>query len=347
MAEVFDFKEKIDEVELKKAAKYIKESGLVVFPTETVYGIGANGLSEDAVSKIFVAKGRASDNPLILHISNFKMLDEIAGNINNIEKKLMEAFWPGPFTIILPKKDVVPYNTTAGLDTVAVRMPKNEIALKLIEEIGLPIAAPSANISGRPSGTNINDILDELNDKVDAIIDEGNTDIGLESTVVRVIDNIPIILRPGKITPEDIKRVVGCVKLDKNLYSEPDKSDKVLSPGMKHRHYAPKSNCVLVYSDENNNIVRQIKKMLLDNSNKKIVVLSTTENKDNYNADVVLDLGSRFKYEEISQNIFTILRKVDDYKADLVIIEGIPKEGLGIAIMNRLIRACGYNVVEC
>lgn len=347
MAEIFDFKKFINEEEIKKAAKYIKESGIVIFPTETVYGIGANGLDEEAVNKIFLAKGRAADNPLILHISNIKMLDELVNNINDIEQKLMEAFWPGPLTIILPKKDIVPYNTTAGLDTVAIRMPKNKVALKLIEEANLPIAAPSANVSGRPSGTNITDILDELKDKVDVIIDGGNTDIGLESTVVRVIDNIPTILRPGKITPEDIKAVVGCVKLDKNLYSEPNKNEHVLSPGMKHRHYAPKSNCVLICSDENKNIVNQINKMILDNTGKKIVVLSSTENVDSYNADVVLNLGSNLKYEEISKSIFTILRKVDNYKADLVLIEGVKKEGLGIAIMNRLIRACGYNVVEC
>ena len=347
MAKILDFKNEIKEDEMKQAAASIVNGKLVVFPTETVYGIGANGLDENAVNKIFEAKGRASDNPLILHISDKKMLDSLVQNVGEIEYKLMDKFWPGPLTIIMDKNVVVPYNVTAGLDTVAIRMPENEIALKLIEETNLPIAAPSANISGKPSGTNINDIIDELNEKVDIIIDGGDTKIGLESTVVRVIDNVPVILRPGKITPEDIKQLVGCVKIDKNVYIKPEKDIKVLSPGMKYKHYAPNSKCLLICSDDNENIVNSINKLLEKNSDKNIIVLSTTENVEKYKAETIFDLGSNKNYEEISRRIFSLLRKVDKYNPDLVIIEGVKKEGIGIAIMNRLIRACAYNILEC
>lgn len=347
MAKIFNLKNKIIDDEIKQAANSIKNGNLVVFPTETVYGIGANGLDENAVNKIFKAKGRASDNPLILHISDRKMLDILVQNIGEIEHKLMDKFWPGPLTIIMEKKNIVPYNVTAGLDTVAIRMPENKIALKLIEESKLPIAAPSANISGKPSGTNITDIIEELKDKVDIIIDGGDTKIGLESTVVRVVDNIPIILRPGKITPDDIKQAVGHVRIDKNVYIKPEKDVKVLSPGMKYKHYAPNSECLLVCSDKNENIISCINKILEDNYNKNIIVLSTTENIGRYKSQTILDLGSNRNYEEISQRIFSLLRKVDNYKPDLVIIEGVKKEGIGIAIMNRLIRACAYNIIEC
>lgn len=347
MAKIFDFKNEIKDDEIKQAAASIKNGNLVVFPTETVYGIGANGLNENAVNKIFEAKGRASDNPLILHISDKKMLDNLVKNIGEIEYRLIDKFWPGPLTIIMEKKDIVPYNVTAGLDTVAIRMPENKIALKLIEESKLPIAAPSANISGKPSGTNITDIIEELKEKVDIIIDGGNAKIGLESTVIRVVDNIPVILRPGKITPDDIQKVVGQVKIDKNVYIKPEKDVKVLSPGMKYKHYAPDSKCLLICSDSNENIVNNINKILEENSNKNIIVLSTTENIAKYKAETILDLGSNRNYEEISQRIFSLLRKVDSYNPDLVIIEGVKKEGIGIAIMNRLIRACAYNIIEC
>lgn len=340
-----DLKNNNDYSILKDVGTLIKNGGLVVFPTETVYGIGANGLDEVAVSKIYEAKGRSSDNPLILHISNLDMLNSIAKNISLIEQKLIDAFFPGPFTLILDKTSIVPNIVTASLDTVAVRMPSNVIARNLIDYAGVPIAAPSANISGKPSGTNVEDIMDELSGKVDYIINGGSCNIGIESTVVRVIDDIPTILRPGKITVEDILKVAGKVSIDSHIFENCDEGDVVLSPGMKYKHYAPNTKCVMVYSQDNNKLISKINAIASNNTN--CLIISTSENISNYNAKYVLDIGSKFNLDEISKNIFSVLRKVDSYNTDLVIIEGIKKDGLGLAIMNRLIRACGYNYIEC
>lgn len=343
--EVLNLKNNTDNYNrIKEAAKIIKQGGLVLFPTETVYGLGANGLDEQAVKKIFIAKGRKQDNPLILHISNFEMLNQIALSITDIEKKLIEAFWPGPFTIILNRTNIVPNIVTGGLDTVAIRMPSGAIASKLIEYSGIPIAAPSANISGKPSGTDLNDIIDELKDKVDFIIDGGTCEVGLESTVVRVIDNVPHILRPGKITPEQIMEVAGDVIIDKNILHQPNTDAVPLSPGMKYRHYAPNAKCVLVYSKNNDKIVEKINSLAANYNNPLIICCS--ENELKYNNFNILNYGSKSNLEEISKNVFTTLRKVDSLKPDVVFIEGVESNGLGLAIMNRLIRACEYNYIE-
>lgn len=326
---------------IDEAAKVIKDGGLVLFPTETVYGIGANGFDDDAVKKIFIAKGRAQDNPLILHIANIEMLNEIAEDISELEYKLMDAFWPGPFTIILNKKKGVANEATCGGDTVGVRMPSNRIAYELIKRAGVPIAAPSANISGRPSGTNVEDIIGELEDKMDFIINGGETEIGLESTVVRVIDNEIKILRPGRITKEDMIKITEHVEVDKKVMEHIGKDEKVLSPGMKYRHYAPKTHCTLVYSEDNPKLVEEIKKIADENEN--VIILATTENTGKYEGYKCVDIGSRKNLLEISHNLFSILRSIDKYDAKLAIIEGVEAEGVGLAIMNRLIRACEYD----
>lgn len=330
---------------LSSVGASLKQGSLVVFPTETVYGIGANGLDSNACSKIYQAKGRASDNPLILHISDLTMLATIADTISPMEALLIDAFFPGPFTLILQKKEIVPNIVTAGLDTVAVRMPSHPIAQALIQYAGVPIAAPSANISGKPSGTNTEDILEELGNKVEYILDGGSSSIGLESTVVRVIDEVPTILRPGKITKEEILEVCGKVAIDKHLFEKCDDGEAVLSPGMKHKHYSPNAPCIMVYSQNNETLVQKINELAKQYPH--VLVISTTENKAKYHADFILDVGSKYHLEEISKNIFTTLRKVDSYPVDLVIIEGVSKEGLGLAIMNRLIRACSYQYIEC
>lgn len=340
-----DMRRSHDYEKLIEASEVINNGGLVLFPTETVYGIGANGFSDEAVSKIFKAKGRPQDNPLILHISNMEMLDNIAKDITDIEYKLMKNFWPGPFTIILNKKDIVPQVVTAGLDTVAVRMPSNNIAKYLIEYAGVPIAAPSANVSGKPSGTNINDIFEELKDKVDYIIDGGDSDIGLESTVVKVIDGKPHILRPGKITKEMIEYVVNDTIIDSHVMGKIKENEIVMSPGMKHRHYAPTTKCILVYSKDNEKLVQKIEELSSKYTNP--LIMSTTENKDKYDVNNIIDIGSKNNLDEISKNIFTDLRRADTYDADIIIIEGVSTEGLGLAIMNRLIRACEYNFINC
>jgi len=326
---------------LYKPVESIKEGGLVLFPTETVYGIGANAFDDEAVKRIFVAKGRAQDNPLILHVSDMEMLEQIAENISELEYKLMETFWPGPFTIILNKKKDVAKEATCNGNTVGVRMPSNRIAYELIKKAGVPIAAPSANVSGRPSGTNVKDIINELQGKVDYIIDGGESDIGLESTVVRVIDNEIKILRPGKITKEDIEKITKDVYVDKSIMKKLNEADKVLSPGMKYRHYAPKTHCKLIYSQDNEKLIKEMIKIA--ENNKKILVLSTTENLSHFRGYNCLDIGSKNNLLQISHNIFSTLRSIDEYNAELAVIEGVPAEGIGLAIMNRLIRACEYD----
>ena len=327
--------------DIKKASKIIRNGGIVLFPTETVYGIGANALNDEAVNKIFIAKGRAQDNPLILHISDMSMLDDIAKDISDLEYRLMDAFWPGPFTIILNKKKDIAKVATCDGDTVGVRMPSNKIAHDLIKESGVPIAAPSANISGRPSGTNIKDIIDELRNKVDYVIDGGETDIGLESTVVRVIDNKVNILRPGKITKEDIENIISNVTIDKNVMGEESNGEKVLSPGMKYKHYAPKTRAKLVYSDDNNKMVNSI--LEIASKEEKVIILSLTEDLKYYDKYKCFNIGSRSNLDEVAHKLFSLLRKIDDMDVNLAIIEGVPLEGLGLAIMNRLIRACNHD----
>ena len=327
--------------DINDAAKVIKDGGLVLFPTETVYGIGANALDDEAVKKIFVAKGRAQDNPLILHISDMDMLPQIAQNISELEYRLMDAFWPGPFTIVLEKKPGIAMTATCGGNTVAVRMPSNKIAHDLIKFSNLPIAAPSANISGRPSGTNLEDIFDELKDRVDYIIDGGETDIGVESTVVRVVDGKVDILRPGRITKEDIEGITAEVEIDKNVMGQIDPNEKVLSPGMKYRHYAPKTHCKLVYGKNNDALVDETLKIAKQNGN--VLILSSSENVPKYSGFKTIDIGSKDNLSEISHKIFSDLRKIDDYNVDMAIVEGVEPSGFGLAIMNRLIRACEHD----
>lgn len=344
MNKILNLKDEKDYTKIDQAADIIRQGGLVLFPTETVYGIGADGLNEESVKKIYIVKGRASDNPLILHISNMDMLKKIACDITKEEYKLMDVFWPGPLTIILKKRDVVPNIVTGGLGTVAVRMPANKIANKLIEYSRTPIAAPSANISGKPSGTCIEDIYDELANKIDYIIDGGKCEVGLESTVVRVIDGKVTILRPGKITKEDIDNVIDGTSIDKHVFEHLNEGEKVLSPGMKYRHYSPNSPCVLVYSKNNDIMVDKIKEFACKYHNPTVVCAD--ENKEKYNGNNVICYGKRNNLEEISKNIFSVLRKVDKERPDIVIIEGVEKSGIGLAIMNRLIRACSHKYIE-
>lgn len=337
-----DLKDNNDYTKIKPAAESIKQGKLVLFPTETVYGIGANALDEKAVKDIFVAKGRAQDNPLIVHIANIEMLDDLVQNVGEIEQKLMKTFWPGPLTIVFEKKPIIPSVITGGLNTVAIRMPSNEIARKLIEYSELPIAAPSANVSGKPSGTLVEDIIDELDGKVDYIIDSGKVDIGVESTVIRVVDGMVHILRPGKITPEDIQKLGIEVFIEKQILGEYKENEKVMSPGIKYKHYAPMTKCLLVYSEDEEKIVQKINENI---QGKKAVVICKTKNIEKYNTEYKLDMGETL--EEITNNIFTLLRKADKYKAEIIVIEGVEKAGLGLAIMNRLLRACSHNYIEC
>lgn len=343
----YNWKEQTNTEELKIVCNLIKNGEIVIFPTETVYGIGANALDEKAVGKIFIAKGRPSDNPLIIHLADKSKINTVAQNITEVEQKLIDAFMPGPFTIILEKKNVVPDIVTAGLDTVAVRIPQNIIARGIITYSGVPIAAPSANVSGKPSGTSIDDIRKELEGKVSAIIDGGETEIGLESTVVKVIHEVPVILRPGKITPEDIENVVGIVRIDNKVFEKVEKEQKVESPGMKYRHYAPETKCKLIYFENDLDQIFNIKKIIKEYKG-DVVILGFSEHKEKIivSDGRFIELGSKDNLEEIAKNIYTSLRKADEIKPKIILIEGIKKEGIGIAIMNRLLRTCEYDYIE-
>lgn len=317
----------------------IENDNLVIFPTETVYGIGANALSSNAVNKIFEVKTRARNNPLIIHLKSVNEIEKYAIIENKIEKKLIDTFMPGPITIVLKKKDCIPDSVTAGLDTVGVRVPINSIANRFLEIVDVPIAAPSANISSRPSGTKVSDIKKEFDDKVNYIIDGGESKIGLESTVVKVINNIPTILRPGFITKEMIEKVVGSCNVSPHVLKEVDSSSKVESPGMLYRHYAPSTKCLLIYSKDINLLKQEIKKHLTN----KTIILGSNNLKD-INCYKFINYGNSL--ESISHNLFSLLRLCDSYKADLIIIEGVDKVGLGLAIMNRLIRTSNFNYIE-
>lgn len=340
MTKKFDFKDKIDNKQLLEAATALKDGKLVIFPTETVYGIGANALDSKAVDSIFKAKGRANDNPLIVHIADFDMLNNLVYEPTSIEKKLIDAFMPGPFTLVLKKKDIIPDNVSANLDTVGIRIPDNKIANLLIKLASIPVAAPSANISSRPSGTKVSDIEKEFDGLVDIIIDGGESKIGIESTVCKVIDNIPTILRPGKVTDKDILEVIGQVKIDEHIFKKA--IGKVVSPGMKYKHYAPSCECVLVYSSDEKTLISEVNK-LIDNN---VFVIGFKEHQSQIHTNNFYIHGSINNLDEISHNIFSVLREVDALKPKLIIIEGVKKEGLGLAIMNRLIRACNYNFIE-
>lgn len=337
MAKYLDLRNNYNRNDLLEAAQYIKEGKLVLFPTETVYGIGANGLDDNAVKKFFIVKNRTQDNPLILHISNTNMLNKVASDLTELEKNIINDFFPGPLTIILKRKDNIPKSVTAGLDTVGVRMPSNKIARDLIELSGTPIAAPSANISGKPSGTNIEDIFNELNDKVDYILDGGDTYIGLESTGIRVIDDKIHILRPGKITYDDLIKYADVV-IDSHVLGNIKNKEKVLSPGMKYRHYAPNTKCILIFSENKKKLINEMKKFDKDNN----LIITNDKNLKLFNN--AISYGKTL--DEISHNIFRILRKIDNENKELVIIEGVKPNGLGLAIMNRLIRACSHNYIN-
>lgn len=328
---------KIDENELENlidAKELIQRGELVAFPTETVYGLGADGLNPEAVEKIFIAKGRPQDNPLILHVSDEAMLKKLVEKIPAEGKILMETFWPGPLTIILKKSKIVPDIITAGLNTVAIRMPKNEIALDIIKLSETPIAAPSANISGRPSPTDARTCFEDLKGKVELIVDGGNTIVGLESTVIDVTSEIPTILRPGAITYEMIKKVLPNVEIDKGIL---EKEEIPKSPGQKYKHYAPKAEAFLVLGTLSEK-VDKIKRFIEANDDKKIGVMATTELLKEIDASnlVVKDLGSINDLEKIASLIFRDLRDLDRLEVDLIICEGVKEEGLGLAIMNRL-----------
>jgi len=343
----YNWKDRTNTEELKIVCNLIRNGELVIFPTETVYGIGANALDTLAVGKIFLAKGRPSDNPLIVHLADKRKINEVADDITEVEQELIDNFMPGPFTLILKKKPIIPNVVTAGLDTVAVRIPNNIIAKGIITFSGVPIAAPSANISGRPSGTSIEDIRKELEGKVSAIVDGGKTEIGIESTVVKVVDEIPVIIRPGKVTPEEIKKVCGKVLIDSKVFQRAVKTDISISPGMKYRHYAPETKCRVLYCENELDQVFYLKKTVKEYQG-NLVIIGFDEHKEKIvlDEDRFISIGSIDNLNDYAKNIYSALRKADKIRPRIIIIEGVKKEGLGFAIMNRLLKTCDYDIFE-
>lgn len=327
----------------EKAAEVIKTGGLVAFPTETVYGLGANALDGEAVKKIYAAKGRPSDNPLIAHISHRDQLAPLVREISPLAKKLMDEFWPGPLTLVFKKTDVIPAQTSGGLDTVAVRFPENKVAQDFITACGVPIAAPSANTSGKPSPTRASHVEYDLNGKIDMIIDGGHCEFGLESTIVDVSGDVPCLLRPGSVTLEMLKEIVPDITVDKAVTDKLNAGEKPKAPGMKYTHYSPNANVTIVRGNIDA-VTAEINALIA--AHPGCGVVATEETKDRYDTENVLVIGTRKHPETIAANLFKMLRKCDYYGYTTVFIEGFPESELGLAIMNRLKKAAGYNIIE-
>ncbi len=336
----------IDTDAVKQAGKILRQGGLAAFPTETVYGLGADALRAEASRKIYAAKGRPSDNPLIVHICCMQDLEKIVTDIPKTAKKLAEAFWPGPLTMILKKNDKVPYETTGGLDTVAVRMPANKIALALIREGGGYIAAPSANTSGRPSPTLAEHVYADMKGKIPVILDGGQTGVGIESSIIDLTEDIPMILRPGCITLDMIQNVIGQVRTDPGIIEE-DSGCRPKAPGMKYKHYAPKADLFLV-EGKSESVVKRINQLAVQciKEGKKVGIIGTKETAEFYNNGIVMSIGGRQEEEVIAHNLYKILRDLDNYDVDIIYSESFSTPRMGQAVMNRLLKAAGHQVIE-
>ena len=323
-----------------KAAHILKQGGTVAFPTETVYGLGADALNPAAVLKIFEAKGRPADNPLIVHIASRDSLDKIATDIPPIAFELMDAFWPGPLTLVLKRKNAVPDITTGGLDTVAVRMPDNPVALALIKKAGTPLAAPSANTSGRPSPTTAEHVVSDLSGRINAVIDGGAVEVGVESTVLDITSDVPVILRPGGVGVEEIRKYVGEIVIG---YKDQiaGESEVVRSPGMKYTHYSPKTRAVLVEGD-GRGVAAKMSELIdsYSEKNMRVGLLITDETAGHVCANEVYSLGRRDEPQDAARNLFAGLRHLDGMGVDVIIVDGSVKcDGVGAAVLNRLRKA--------
>ena len=374
----------IKDEELKEAARILHSGGLVAFPTETVYGLGGNALDEDAARKIYAAKGRPSDNPLIAHVSCVEEVEPLVKEIPEAGRKLMEAFWPGPLTMIFPKSEKVPYGTTGGLDTVAIRMPDDPVANRLIALAGVPVAAPSANTSGRPSPTTADHVWQDMNGRIEMIIDGGPVGIGVESTIVDVSSAVPSVLRPGAITMEMLAEVLGEVSVDPAILGPLSADVRPKAPGMKYKHYAPKADLTLVEpgtgteresgaeqvtgaeqktgADRNTGAdpetgldetqlqamickVRELSREKIE-AGYKVGVICTDESRGCYTDGEVRSIGARKSQASVAHNLYALLREFDDLGVDYIFSESFPKDHLGQAIMNRLSKAAGYKIVK-
>ncbi len=347
--------ENIDDILIEESAEILRKGGIVAFPTETVYGLGANGLNPKAIKKVFIAKGRPSDNPLIMHVSKIEDVLPLVEEIPEKAYAAMKKFWPGPLTIILKKSNIIPHEISGGLSTVAIRMPSHPIAIKLIEKTGLPIAAPSANISGKPSPTKAEHVIEDLMGKIDAIIVGGHCNIGVESTVLDMTVDLPTILRPGGVTLEMLEKVLGQVLMDSAIENPDELKENPKSPGMKYTHYSPNAELIVIQGDLNNTVAK-IKELQLDyqKKGKKVGIISTDESRDTYKESgqtktkeiIIKSLGSRKDPKVIAANLFKVLREFDKTNIDIILCESVDTTEIGQAIMNRLKKAAGYNIIK-
>ncbi len=326
--------------ETEKAAEIIKKGGIVAIPTETVYGLAANTFDEKAVKKIFLAKGRPSDNPLIVHIAEINNLYQIVSDFPDKAKKLIEKFWPGPLTLILPKKPIIPSIVTADMNSVAVRFPSNKLAQEIIKKSGVPLVAPSANSSGSPSPTNFTHVLKDLSGKIDAAMDGGNCRVGLESTVISLTEKIPRLLRPGAVTPSDVRKVIGELIIDSSVYSELDLKAKVISPGTKYKHYSPKAKVVLVQASS-----EKYAEFVNSKFSENLLALCFYEDISMLKVPYI-SYGNKNNYSLQAKKLFESLRKADEKKVSTIYAHACNTEGVGIAVYNRLIRAAGFNILK-
>lgn len=337
----------IDATVMQEAGNLIAEGELVAFPTETVYGLGGDALHPEAAKKIYAAKGRPSDNPLIVHIAEISDLERVAREVPVQARLLAEAFWPGPLTMVVWKKEEVPYATTGGLETVAVRMPNHPVALELIRKSGKLIAAPSANTSGRPSPTEASHVAEDLSGRVAMILDGGPVGIGIESTIIDLTEKTPMVLRPGYITPEMLSEVLGEeVVIDPGIIAADD-TTKPKAPGMKYKHYAPKADMLIVEGAENA-VIAEINRRTYQakEAGRKVAVVATEETKDRYEADVVLCMGKRDDEDSIARHMYKILRECDELEVQEIYSESFQTPRIGQAIMNRLLKAAGHQVIH-
>ena len=338
--------EQIDQEAIARAGEILKRGGLVAFPTETVYGLGGDALNENSSKLIYAAKGRPSDNPLIVHITNMEALKKIVTEIPPAARKLAERYWPGPLTMIFHKSSAVPLATTGGLDTVAVRMPSHKTARAMIDAAGGYIAAPSANRSGRPSPTVARYVIEDLDGLVDMIIDGGEVNIGLESTIIDLTGEVPTLLRPGYVTQDMLTETLGLVDVDRTIL-DANSHQAPKAPGMKYRHYAPKGNLSIV-EGEPERVVSYINERIsaLQKEGRKTGVIATDETVARYHGDDIKSVGSRRDEEVIARHLFRILREFDDDNVEVMFTESFETAGIGQAIMNRLLKAAGHQVIQ-
>ena len=319
------------------ASEILKSGGIVAVPTETVYGLAASAYSDDAIKSVFTAKGRPQDNPLIVHIASIDMLNDIARDIPDVAYECAKAFWPGPFTMVLPKGDKIAGSVSAGLNTVAVRFPSDKTICDIIIKSGLPLAAPSANTSGRPSPTTASHVIEDLDGKIDAVVCGNDSSVGVESTVVSLVDEKPRLLRPGAVTPEQLRKILPDLIIDDAVLKQLKEGEKVASPGMKYKHYAPKTNAILVEGCSNS-FVRYV--------NQKTDCAAICFEEEYYSISVKkISYGSKRNESTLAKNVFAVLRDIDTFGVKEVYIHAPSKDGVGLAVYNRLIRACGFNVV--